>query len=109
MSGFRAFGLATDIQPPPPVKAVSAIRAKDDTRHADVSWPASAGAQFYILRYGARVGGDVQPRPHAYQVYSPNATLTYPLYALSVGVRYSVVIDAVNEAGVTPGVDVAVV
>ena len=49
-------------------------------------------------------GAAPQLRPHAYQVYSANATLTYPLYALSVGVRYSVVVDAVNEAGVTPGI-----
>lgn len=95
VSGLRIFGTAPGNRPGP-VKQLSVARSTADRRTVRLKWPASAGAEFYIIRYGIapdKLFGN-------YQVYK-NTELT--INALNTGVDYYYTVDAVNASGITFG------
>ena len=102
ISGFRAFGLAQDLKRPAAVRSVNVVRDPNDQRHANVSWPAADGAQFYLVRYGVQVSHGPTRWPHCFQVYERDNRFV-AIHSLSKGLEYSFRVDSVNEAGVTPG------
>ena len=59
-----------------------------------VTWPASRGAEFYIVRLGIRP--DLMNQN--YQVYDGQTSLT--VASLNANQRYYVAVDAVNENGI---------
>jgi hypothetical protein len=95
MSGLRVFGNALG-SAPGAVTGIKAARDSADGRTMHVSWQASPGAEFYVVRYGVkpdRLFGN-------YQVYD---AANVDISALNMGVPYFVTVDAVNASGVTPG------
>ena len=72
------------------------IRNASDPRRAHVSWAAAAGAQFYVVRYGIATAA----LTYTYHVHSGTAA---QINALAREQRYTFAVDAVNEAGITPG------
>ena len=115
LSGLRIFGLGPEGgAPPQPVAtpSVRAVRDPADLRRATVTWDASDGSEFYVVRYGVaphRSGGGgggggtadaLAPLTHSYQVYGATSA---DIRALVGGVEYHVAVDAVNSNGVTLG------
>jgi hypothetical protein len=94
VSGFRIFGSGLG-HVPAAVNNLMAARALGDGRKATVYWPASRGAEFYVVRYGLapdRLFGN-------FQVY--NAT-TAQINSLNSGVAYYFTVEAVNDSGIAP-------
>jgi hypothetical protein len=95
MSGLRIFGNALASNPKV-VPGITALRNPDDGRSVHVSWQASPGAEFYIVRYGVK-----PDRLYSnYQVYDATSL---DINALNTGVSYFLTVDAVNASGITPG------
>jgi len=92
---FRVFGSALG-KLPAAVEQVVVSRNKDDQRRANVSWAATADADFYIVRYG------IAPNKlySNYQVYDANSI---DINSLNTGVDYYFAVDAVNATGITRG------
>jgi hypothetical protein len=122
VSGFRVFGMGCGAVPDA-AGAVVAVRNTTDPRRVGVSWAASKGTDFYIVRYGVLVGAGAgagadadatgtHPHTHSegestnnalpynYQIYNGTAA---DIRSLVAGVKYTFVVDAVNENGVTVG------
>jgi hypothetical protein len=102
LSGFRVFGLGPfggSAPPSVPAAAVKVVRDAKDPRHASVSWAASAGAEFYVLRYGI-YSAAIYSTVHNYQVYGSTSA---EIRSLVAGEEYEFVVDAVNSNGVTYG------
>lgn len=102
LSGLRIFGQGHGA-PPKKVGHISVSRSAkspDDGRIAEISWQASPGAEFYIIRYG------IAPNRLflSYQVYS--ATVK-EIRSLNVGIKYFFTVDAVNAEGITKGTETA--
>lgn len=99
ISGLRIFGNGLHAAPARATE-VRVVRDSQDPRRATVSWQPARGADFYIVRFG--------PRPDRmfenYQVYD-GTRLTVP--SLNAGVAYSFTVDAVNDSGLTRGVETA--
>lgn len=103
LSGVRVFGLNPAAQPPPPVAGLAVVRAHDDARQASVSWYAPpAPLSMHLVRYGvaATALGEADLY-HSFQVDGRETSVR--IRALSVGVEYLFVVDALNEAGRTVG------
>ena len=95
LSGLRIFGHAPGAKPGA-VRQVTAQRKTGDGRRAHLSWTASPGAEFYIVRYGVKPDRLCSN----YQVYH---TTNLDLTALNTGAPYFVTVDAVNASGLAPG------
>jgi hypothetical protein len=94
VSGLRVFGHG-DGKAPLTVSGVEAKRL-ENKRLAKVNWSPSAGADFYIVRYGLAPG-----RLYSnIQVYDKTEL---DLTGLNTDVGYFVSVDAVNDSGVTMG------
>ena len=91
---LRVFGKGPGPRPNA-VRSVVAVRDTADARKATFNWSARKGAEFYIVRFGAKPNAMNQ----AYQVYDGKTSVT--VASLNVGVKYYVAVDAVNEAGIT--------
>jgi hypothetical protein len=92
VSGFRIFGDGLG-RAPAAVNTLMAERASGDGRKATVFWPASSGADFYVVRFGLapdRLFDNCQ-------IY--NAT-TAQINSLNRGVTYYFTVDAVNDSGI---------
>jgi xylan 1,4-beta-xylosidase len=95
LSGLRVFGNALG-SIPDTVQGITAQRNASDERRVHLSWAASPGAEFYIVRYGVK-----SDRLYSnYQVY--NAT-NLDINALNAGVSYFFTVDAVNASGIASG------
>lgn len=90
---LRVFGLASG-RKPESVTGLSAERG-EDSRRIRVSWPASDGAQGYVLRWGTD--------PDELYLTCQSETPEVELGLFSVGQSYYFRVDAFNESGVTPG------
>ena len=100
LSGFRVFGDGGGSAPAlVAAGTVVATRNATDARRVQVSWAASAGSDFYIVRYGV-VDPNSNRLPYNYQIYDGTDA---DIRALVAGVKYTFVVDAVNENGVTVG------
>ena len=90
---LRVFGLASGRKP----EAVTGLSAErgEDSRRIRVSWPASDGAQGYVLRWGTD--------PDELYLTCQSETPEVELGLFSVGQSYYFRVDAFNECGVTPG------
>lgn len=90
---LRVFGLAYGRKP----EAVTGLSAErgEDSRRIRVSWPASDGAQGYVLRWGTD--------PDELYLTCQSETPEVELGLFSVGQSYYFRVDAFNECGVTPG------
>lgn len=90
---LRVFGLAYGRKP----EAVTGLSAErgEDPRRIRVSWPASDGAQGYVLRWGTD--------PDELYLTCQSETPEVELGLFSVGQSYYFRVDAFNESGVTPG------
>lgn len=90
---LRVFGLASGRKP----EAVTGLSAErgEDSRRIRVSWPASDGAQGYVLRWGTD--------PDELYLTCQSETPEVELGLFSVGQSYYFRVDAFNESGVTPG------
>ena len=90
---LRVFGLASGRKP----EAVTGLSAErgEDPRRRRVSWPASDGAQGYVLRWGTD--------PDELYLTCQSETPEVELGLFSVGQSYYFRVDAFNESGVTPG------
>ncbi|MBR4568352.1 MAG: family 43 glycosylhydrolase [Bacteroidales bacterium] len=90
---LRVFGLASGRKP----EAVTGLSAErgEDPRRIRVSWPASDGAQGYVLRWGTD--------PDELYLTCQSETPEVELGLFSVGQSYYFRVDAFNESGVTPG------
>ena len=98
ISGFRLFGSGLG-KAPTKVTNIQVARDSSDSRRVHISWKPSAGADFYIIRYGIardRLWNN-------YQVY--NAT-QFDVNSLNAGVDYYFTVDAVNDSGNTLGTKV---
>ena len=97
LSGVRVFGLNPAAQPPPPVAGLAVERAHDDARQANVSWQAPpAPLSLYLVRYGvAATALGESDLYHSFQV--DGREMSVRIRALSVGVEYLFVVDALNE------------
>ncbi len=95
LSGLRVFGHGMGVFPGQ-VTSVKATRHGDDPRRALVEWPAAAGADFYVVRYG------IAPDKlfNSYQVYQATQL---NLGSLNRGTPYWFAVDAVNENGIRMG------
>lgn len=127
LSGFRVFGKGAGAAPAAVGGSITATRNATDQRRVAVSWAASAGADFYIVRYGvassttataavatstlssssatsmsALSSSSNNVLPYHYQIYDGT---TADIRSLVAGVKYTFVVDAVNENGVTAGKD----
>jgi hypothetical protein len=98
ISGLRLFGSGLQAGPGR-VAGVRVVRDPHDARKATVSWQAARGADFYVVRFGVRPDRMFEN----YQVYD-GTQLTVP--SLNAGVRYTFTVDAVNDSGLTRGVEV---
>ena len=94
VSGFRLFGSGLGAAPQP-VNSLLAVHASSDGRKATVSWPATRGADFYLVRYGLAPDRLF----NCFQAY--NVTTAH-INSLNRGVTYYFTIDAVNDTGITP-------
>ncbi|MBR4133057.1 MAG: family 43 glycosylhydrolase [Bacteroidales bacterium] len=90
---LRVFGLVSGKKP----DAVTGLRAErgEDTRRIRISWPASEGAQGYVLRWGTD--------PDELYLTCQSEVPEVELGLFSVGQSYYFRVDAFNESGVTPG------
>jgi hypothetical protein len=95
VSGLRAFGSGLGKRPAQ-VRQITATRDGADARRMTVSWPAIAGADFYIVRYGIR-------RDRLFNNYQVYGSSRIEINSLNAGVPYFVTVDAVNDTGVTAG------
>lgn len=102
LSDLRVFGKGGG-KPPSAVGGVRIVRSPSDGRKSKVSWNASKGADFYIVRVGAA--------PHllnkSFQVY--DGATSVDVNTLTDGQTYHVAVDAVNEAGIRRGPKTAIV
>jgi hypothetical protein len=62
-----------------------------------MEWKPVAGAEFYIVRLGARSG----PLNQNYQIYDGKTSLD--VASLNLGTGYCFSVDAVNENGISQG------
>ena len=95
ISGLRLFGNGLG-SAPEVVKGVTALRNPADPRSAHVSWAASPGADFYIVRYG------IKP-DRLYSNYQVYGSTEVDINVLNSDVGYYFTVDAVNDSGITPG------
>lgn len=95
LSGLRVFGRAPG-HAPSRVDQVRIRVVSRDTRHAQISWSATRGAEFYIVRYGIRPDRLFSN----YQIYGATSL---DLDVLNSGVKYYFAVDAVNAAGIAKG------
>ena len=96
---IRVFGTADGAAPARPA-AISATRDRDE-RNARISWAKVPGATGYNLRWGIRP----DRLTLTYQKFADQLDIAHPsleLRALNVGQRYYVMVEAFNEAGVSP-------
>jgi hypothetical protein len=93
VSGFRIFGLAPG-NAPAEAKNLTAQRHSDDPRKVTITWAPSAGAEFYIVRYGLAPDRLFEN----YQIYG---STTARINALNDGVGYYFTVDAANGSGIT--------
>ncbi len=95
MYGLRVFGNALG-SVPGTVMGIAALRNPIDGRAAHVSWHASTGAEFYIIRYG------IKPDRlcNNYQIYDATS---FDINSLNIGVAYFLTVDAVNASGIAAG------
>jgi hypothetical protein len=95
VSGFRVFGNGLG-KVPSRVTGIHADRSLTDSRQLHVSWQASRGADFYIVRYG------VAPDRlfNNYQVYGTNR---FDINSLNEGTAYYLTVDAINDSGINRG------
>jgi xylan 1,4-beta-xylosidase len=82
---------------------VQGVRDKADARKATISWQKATGAQFYVVRFGAKPDAMNQN----YQVYDGATSLA--VASLNAGVKYYVTVDAINEAGITVNHKIAII
>ncbi len=94
VSGLRFFGSGLG-KAPEKVADVVAER-QDNRRLMKVSWKKSAGAEFYVVRYGIKS----DRLTLNYQVYD-GESVTLP--GLNIDQEYFVTVDAVNDTAVTKG------
>jgi xylan 1,4-beta-xylosidase len=95
VSDLRVFGKANG-SAPAAVSKITALREAADGRRASISWEASKGAEFYIVRYGVR-----PDRLYTdFQVYDATSL---DLRSLNAGVTYYVTVDAISASGITRG------
>jgi hypothetical protein len=95
ISGFRIFGKAPGNKPEK-VKSISVERNKEDTRSVVINWKPSAGADFYIVRYG------IAP-DKLYSSYSVYSAENIKINSLNASVKYYFTVDAINGCGITKG------
>lgn len=93
ISGLRVFGIAPG-KLPPHVKQFIAIRNTADRRCAYLTWDASPGADFYIIRYG------IAP-DKLYSNYQVYKSTVLNINSLNTDTDYYFTIDAVNASGIT--------
>ncbi len=96
---LRVFGIGNGVVPAR-VDGLSGQRDRNDTRRATITWTPARGAEFYIVRFGSRLGLLNQQ----YQIYDGATAVT--ISSLTKGVSYSVTVDAVNENGISHGTTV---
>ncbi|MGH9493803.1 MAG: family 43 glycosylhydrolase [Candidatus Sulfotelmatobacter sp.] len=96
LSGLRVFGKGTT-RLPNRVESIQAERDSSDPRRATVHWRPAERTEFYIVRIGTTPNELTQN----YQVYDGATSLD--VHSLNSGVRYYVLIDAVNESGIVRG------
>jgi xylan 1,4-beta-xylosidase len=96
ISGLRVFGNAPG-PGPANVTGITAKRDPQDGRNAVISWQPSAGAEFYIVRYGIR-----PDRLYSnYQIYTGTHL---DLHALNADTpAYYATVDAINASGIAAG------
>lgn len=100
VSGLRIFGTSAGAKPAAvDLARTKAERKADDNRMAKITWPAVAGAQGYIVRYGLRPD---RLYTH-FQVLGANE-LT--MRSLNRGVDYFYTVDVFSEHGLTRGTKV---
>lgn len=95
ISDFRVFGNGLG-RAPAMVKEIVSKRDPADARKATISWKPSAGAEFFIVRYGLAPDRLL----NNYQIYDATSA---QINSLNRGVLYYVTVDAVNDSGVTAG------
>ena len=95
ISGLRVFGNAMG-SVPGAVRKVTARRDPLNGRIVHISWTASPGADFYIIRYG------IKP-DRLYSNYQVYGATDVTLDLLNSNVGYFVTVDAVNSSGITSG------
>lgn len=93
---LRVFGNG-DGRQPTGVTSLSARRDAADGRRLYMEWKPVAGAEFYIVRLGARSG----PLNQNYQIYDGKTSLD--VASLNLGTGYCFSVDAVNENGISQG------
>lgn len=93
---LRVFGTG-DGKRPAGVTGLKAQREAVDGRKLHVEWKPAAGAEFYIVRMGAR-GADLNRN---YQIYDGKTSLD--VASLNLGIGYCFSVDAVNENGISRG------
>jgi hypothetical protein len=101
ISDLRIFGKGDGKPPALPSKPQTTIDPADG-RHATIGWQPAAGSEFYIVRLGTSPNN----LSENYQVYDGATSLD--LRSLNRGVDYYIVVDAVNENGVTKGMNFAI-
>jgi hypothetical protein len=95
---LRIFGSAQGSLPAP-VKTVIVNRTATDRREVQLSWPASTGADFYVVRYGIapdRLFSNIQ----VYKAAEVN------MHSLNAEQAYYFTVDAVNGSGISQGTKV---
>jgi hypothetical protein len=95
--GLRAFGFG-DGKPPAPVEQLTVDRSTEKVpekrRSAQLSWPASSGADGYIVRFGVA--------PDAlWNQYEIRGVTSLILHSLNATPGYWFAVDSFNENGVT--------
>jgi xylan 1,4-beta-xylosidase len=95
VSGLRVFG-AGNGQPPGPVDNFSVQRDPNDGRRVVLSWPRSAGAAGYVVRFG------IAP-DKLYLHVQVEAGASLEIRSLNREAPYTFTIDSYNENGITKG------
>lgn len=95
LSGLRVFGKGSG-QLAPAVSSFNVVRDTSDARNVTLSWPKSAGAIGYNIRYGTK-------RDKLYHNYQVFDTDTLTIHSLNRLQEYYFTIDTFNENGVTKG------
>ncbi len=94
LRGLRVFGTGNG-RAPEKASSLSVVRSTTDPREATLSWPAVAGADGYIVRYGVA--------PDAlWNQYEIRGATSLNLKSLNLTPDYWFAIDTFNENGVTP-------
>ena len=93
---LRVFGAGGGAKPGK-VGPGKGVRDPADGRRMTVSWAAARGAEFYVVRLGARP--DLMNQ--SYQVYDGETSVE--VRSLNVGAKACFVVDAVNENGIARG------